>query len=86
MPKFAANLTMLFNEVPFLDRFERAADAGFTAVESSFPTRFPSGRSGAGWKRTTWRWSCTTCPPVIGTRASAASRAIRTGCRNSASA
>ena len=28
MPKFAANLTMLFNEVPFLDRFERAAKAG----------------------------------------------------------
>jgi len=27
MPKFAANLTMLFTEVPFLDRFERAAKA-----------------------------------------------------------
>ena len=37
MPKFAANLTMLFNEVPFLDRFERAAKAGFTAVEFLFP-------------------------------------------------
>ena len=31
MPKFAANLTMLFNEVPFLDRFVAAADAGFHA-------------------------------------------------------
>ena len=29
MPKFAANLTMMFNEVPFLDRFEAAAKAGF---------------------------------------------------------
>ena len=29
MPKFAANLTMLFNEVPFLDRFQAAAEAGF---------------------------------------------------------
>jgi hydroxypyruvate isomerase len=37
MPKFAANLTMLFTEVPFLDRFERAASAGFTAVEFLFP-------------------------------------------------
>jgi hydroxypyruvate isomerase len=37
MPKFAANLTMLFNEVPFLERFERAAKAGFTAVEFLFP-------------------------------------------------
>ncbi|PZP94478.1 MAG: hydroxypyruvate isomerase [Variovorax paradoxus] len=37
MPQFAANLTMLFNEVPFLDRFERAAHAGFQAVEFMFP-------------------------------------------------
>lgn len=37
MPKFAANLTMLFNEVPFLDRFALAAQAGFTAVEFMFP-------------------------------------------------
>ncbi len=37
MPRFAANLTMLFNEVPFLDRFEHAAKAGFTAVEFLFP-------------------------------------------------
>ena len=37
MPRFAANLTMLFNEVPFLDRFEQAAKAGFKAVEFLFP-------------------------------------------------
>jgi len=37
MPRFAANLTMMFNEVPFLDRFERAARAGFEAVEFLFP-------------------------------------------------
>jgi hydroxypyruvate isomerase len=41
MPQFAANLTMLFNEVPFLDRFERAAKAGFTAVEFLFPYAYP---------------------------------------------
>ena len=40
MPKFAANLTMLFNEVPFLDRFERASKAGFEAVEFLFPYAF----------------------------------------------
>ena len=37
MPRFAANLTMMFNEVPFLDRFEAAANAGFTAVEFQIP-------------------------------------------------
>jgi hydroxypyruvate isomerase len=40
MPRFAANLTMLFTEVPFLDRFERAAKAGFSAVEFLFPYPF----------------------------------------------
>ncbi len=42
MPKFAANLSMLFTEVPFLDRFERAAQAGFNAVEFLFPYAFSS--------------------------------------------
>jgi hydroxypyruvate isomerase len=37
MPTVAANLTMLFTEVPFLDRFERAARAGFRFVEVQFP-------------------------------------------------
>ncbi len=37
MPRFAANLSMLFTEAPFLDRFERAARAGFEAVEFLFP-------------------------------------------------
>ena len=37
MPKFAANLSMMFTEVPFLDRFAAAADAGFKAVEFLFP-------------------------------------------------
>ena len=37
MPKFAANLTMQFNEVSFLERFEAAAKAGFTGVEYLFP-------------------------------------------------
>jgi hydroxypyruvate isomerase len=40
MPRFAANLTMLFTEFPFLDRFERAARAGFRGVEFLFPYAF----------------------------------------------
>ena len=42
MPQFAANLTMLFNEVPFLERFEAAARAGFKHVEFLFPYAFPA--------------------------------------------
>lgn len=41
MVKLAANLTMMFNEHPFLDRFAAAADAGFTAVEFLFPYDHP---------------------------------------------
>ena len=37
MPKFAANLSMLYNELPFLDRFEAAARDGFQGVECLFP-------------------------------------------------
>lgn len=41
MLNFAANLTWLFQEWPFLDRFAAAADAGFTAVEYLFPYEHP---------------------------------------------
>jgi hydroxypyruvate isomerase len=40
MPRFAANLTMLFGELPFLDRFVAAKAAGFTGVEYLFPYDF----------------------------------------------
>ena len=40
MPKFAANLSMLFTELPFLDRFKAAADAGFKGVEFLFPYEY----------------------------------------------
>jgi hydroxypyruvate isomerase len=40
MTKLAANLTMLFTEVPFLDRFDAAANAGFKGVEFLFPYAF----------------------------------------------
>lgn len=42
MPRFAANLSMMFTEVPFLDRFARARAAGFEAVEFLFPYEFPA--------------------------------------------
>jgi hydroxypyruvate isomerase len=40
MPRFAANLTMLFAEMPFLDRFAAAKAAGFSGVEYLFPYEF----------------------------------------------
>ena len=40
MPRFAANLTMMFTELPFLDRFSAAADQGFHWVEYLFPYEF----------------------------------------------
>ena len=42
MPKFAANLTMLFNDLPFLERFAAARRAGFTAVEYLLPYDYPA--------------------------------------------
>jgi hydroxypyruvate isomerase len=41
MPQFAANLTMLFTELPFMQRFAAARDAGFDAVEYLFPYAYP---------------------------------------------
>lgn len=40
MPNFAANLTMLFTEVPFMERFAHASEAGFTHIEYLFPYAF----------------------------------------------
>jgi hydroxypyruvate isomerase len=50
VPKFAANLTMMFNEVPFPQRFAAAAAAGFNAVEFLFPYDYPA-QDVAGWLR-----------------------------------
>jgi hydroxypyruvate isomerase len=41
MPRLAANLTMLYNEVDFLDRFAAAAASGFKGVEYLFPYAYP---------------------------------------------
>lgn len=46
MPRFAANLSMMFNEWDFLDRFKAASDAGFEAVEFLFPYEHPAEQVG----------------------------------------
>jgi len=50
MPKFAANLSFLFTEVPFPERFGRAARAGFKGVEYLFPYDWAA-HDVAGWLR-----------------------------------
>ncbi len=42
MPRFAANLSFLFNELPFLERFAAAHAQGFKAVEFMFPYEYPA--------------------------------------------
>ncbi len=42
MPRFAANLSMMYGEYPFPDRFAAAAKDGFTAVEFLFPYEYPA--------------------------------------------
>ena len=44
MPKFAANLTFLFNELTFMERFKAAANAGFKAVEYMAPYPYPAAK------------------------------------------
>lgn len=52
MVDFAANTSMLFTEVPFLERFERAARAGFRYVECQFPYEVPAQTIKAALKET----------------------------------
>ncbi|WP_186760748.1 2-oxo-tetronate isomerase [Arthrobacter alpinus] len=51
MPKFAANLSMMFTEWPFLERFQAASDAGFGAVEYLFPYEHPAAEIAAQLKK-----------------------------------
>ena len=50
MPKFSANLTFLFNELPFMERFAAAAQAGFKAVEYMAPYPYPAAELQAALK------------------------------------
>ena len=47
MPKFSANLSFLWSELDFLDRFRAAAQAGFRGVEYLFPYEHDKNRIGA---------------------------------------
>ena len=50
MPRFAANLTMMYPDLAFLDRFEAAARDGFRAVEYLFPYAYPAAELAARLK------------------------------------
>ncbi len=63
MAKFAANLTMLFNEVPFIERFAQAADAGFEAVEYLFPYAFEADELAAQLKQHGLKQALFNLPP-----------------------
>ena len=42
MPRFAANVSMMFTELPFIERFGAAAANGFAGVECMFPYEAPA--------------------------------------------
>ncbi len=56
MPRFAANISLLFAELPYLDRFKAAADAGFKAVEILFPYDLAAKKRAARCWPTGWTW------------------------------
>ncbi len=73
MPQFAANLSMLYPELAFLDRFDAAAKDGFKAVEYLFPYDFAKDEiAGAAHGTTACSRCCSTARPATGTAASAA--------------
>ncbi|TNC52474.1 TIM barrel protein [Rubellimicrobium rubrum] len=63
MPRFAANLTLLFTELPFLDRFEAARAAGFDGVEVLFPYDCPAPQILERLDRTGLAMVLMNCPP-----------------------
>src|ERR1700737_1568619 len=63
MPRFAANLSMMFTEIPFLDRFDAAAKAGFTAVEFLFPYDHPADAVGERLRRNNLTQALFNLPP-----------------------
>lgn len=61
--KLAANLSLLWPELPFLDRFDAAAAAGFEAVEVLFPYEFGAHEMQAAMRRTGLRMILMNAPP-----------------------
>jgi hydroxypyruvate isomerase len=63
MPRFAANLSMMYVELPFLDRFAAAAADGFDAVEYLFPYEWPAATLAARLKESGLRQVLFNAPP-----------------------
>jgi len=63
MPRFSANLSFLFNELPFLDRFAAAARAGFHAVEFAFAYEYPPREIAARLEANSLRQVLINAPP-----------------------
>jgi hydroxypyruvate isomerase len=63
MPKFAANLTMMYNEYDFLDRFSAAAADGFAGVEFLFPYPYLAGDIRARLDQHNLVQALFNCPP-----------------------
>lgn len=73
MPRFAANLSLLFTEVPLQDRFAAAHAAGFPAVEMQFPYAEAKAVLAARLTETGLPLVLHNLPPATGPQASAAS-------------
>ena len=84
MPKFAANLSMMYPELPFLDRFEAAAKDGFTAVEYLFPYAYPAAELAARLKANNLKQVLFNAPPG-GTDAASIDAAWASNTRGTAS-
>ncbi len=84
MPQFAANLSMMYQELPFLDRFEAAAKDGFTAVEYLFPYAFPAAELAARLKANNLQQVLFNAPPG-GTDAASIDAAWASNTRGTAS-
>ena len=83
MPQFAANLSMMYPELPFLDRFEAAARDGFRAVEYLFPYAWPPQELAARLRANGLRQVLFNAPPG-GTDAASIARAWESGDKGTA--
>ena len=84
MPRFAANLSMMYPDLPFLDRFEAAAKDGFKAVEYLFPYAFPAQELAARLQANGLQQVLFNAPPG-GTDTDSFAKAWETGSRGTAS-
>lgn len=79
MPRFCANLTWLFTELPFLERFEAANRAGFRAVEVLFPYEFSASLVVEQLRRHSLTMALINCPPPSYSGAASGYAAIPSG-------